>query len=249
MNIRNFRDISGYKNTEGKVMEKNMIFRGGALDRITQEQANYFENTLAIRHILDFRDDIEVKLAKDYQFNHIDYEQISALRAERHNDNGFDFEKFVKNNRDVKQFKHIIEYLKEGYKTMPFDNPAYIRLFELLLKNDGNVYFHCTAGKDRTGVAGFLIMMALGMEEEDAIKEYLLSNKYLRQGGDSLSKQLNIPEEYKKMYEPLLYVQEDLIQLTISSIKEKYNNYDEFFEREYQLDWNKRNRLIEIYCK
>ena len=92
-------------------------------------------------------------------------------------------------------------------------------------------------------------MIALGMEEEDAIKEYLLSNKYLRQEGDSLSKQMNIPEEYKKMYEPLLYVQEDLIQLTISSIKEKYNNYDEFFEREYQLDWNKRNRLIEIYCK
>ena len=31
MNIRNSRDISGYRNRNGKVMKKNMIFRGGAL--------------------------------------------------------------------------------------------------------------------------------------------------------------------------------------------------------------------------
>lgn len=65
---------------------------------------------------------------------------------------------------------------------MAFDNPVYQRLFALLLQNDGNLYFHCTAGKDRTGGDGFLIMMALGMDEKDAVKEYLLSNQYLKQG-------------------------------------------------------------------
>ena len=34
--------------------------------------------------------------------------------------------------------------------------------------------FTDTAGKDRTGVAGFLIMIALGMSEEDAIQELLV---------------------------------------------------------------------------
>ena len=63
---------------------------------------------------------------------------------------------------------------------MAFESPAYRRLFELLLRNDGNLYFHCTAGKDRTGVAGFLIMMALGMDEKAAVNEYLLSNQYLK---------------------------------------------------------------------
>lgn len=132
---------------------------------------------------------------------------------------------------------------------MAFENPAYQRLFELLLRNDGNIYFHCTAGKDRTGVAGFLIMMALGMDEEDAVKEYLLSNKYLKQGTDDLAGQLNIPEKYRQMCELLLGVQEDFIRLTISSIQRKYNGYDEFFESEYKMDKEKRNRLIEIYCE
>ena len=52
---------------------------------------------------------------------------------------------------------------------MAFDNPAYHRLFELLLRDEGHIYFHCSAGKDRTGVSAFLIMIALGMSEEDAI--------------------------------------------------------------------------------
>lgn len=249
MNIRNFRDISGYINRDGKVMKKNMIFRGGSLDRITQDQTDYFEHTLAIRHILDFRDEKEAETAKDYEFRIADYEQISALRVQKHDENGFDFEKIIKNKMDVHQFQSVLGYLKEGYRTMAFENPAYQRLFELLLKNDGNIYFHCTAGKDRTGVAGFLIMMALGMDEKDAVKEYLLSNKYLTQGTDDLAGQLNIPEQYRRMCEPLLGVQEDFIQLTISSIKGKYNSYDEFFEREYRLDTEQRNRLIEIYCE
>lgn len=63
---------------------------------------------------------------------------------------------------------------------MPFNNKAFDKLFKLLLKNDGSVYYHCSAGKDRTGIATFLIMMALDMNEEDAINEYLLSNKYLK---------------------------------------------------------------------
>ena len=249
MNIRNFRDISGYKNQGGKMMKKNMIFRGGALDCITQEQADYLEDALAIRHILDFRDEKEAEMAKDYPFSIADYERIGALRVQKHDENGFDFEKMIKRKMDVGQFQDILGYLKEGYRTMAFDSPAYQRLFALLLENDGNIYFHCTAGKDRTGVAGFLIMMALDMNEEDAVKEYLLSNQYLEEEHAGLAEQLNIPEEYRQICTPLLGVSEDFIRLTIDSIKRKYTGYDEFFESEYGLDREKRNRLIQIYCE
>ena len=132
---------------------------------------------------------------------------------------------------------------------MAFANPAYQRLFDLLLQDGGNLYFHCTAGKDRTGVAGFLIMMALGVEEEDAIQEYLLSNTYLKQGDDEFAMLLNSSEEKKQLFAPLLGVQEEFIRLTIRSIKEAYTSYDEFFLREYKLDQEKRNRLAELYCE
>ncbi|MDE7018914.1 MAG: tyrosine-protein phosphatase [Lachnospiraceae bacterium] len=249
MNIRNFRDISGYQNRDGKVMKKNKIFRGGALDSMTKEDADYFEDVLAIRHILDFRDAKEAQMAKDYQLPVATYEQISALQVKEHDENGFDFEKIMKKGLDASQFRFILAYLKEGYRTMPFDNPAYRRLFALLMQNDGHIYFHCTAGKDRTGVAGFLIMMALGMEEEDAVKEYLLSNQYLKQAGLDLAGQLHIPPEYQRMCEPLLGVQEDFIRLAIDAIKDLYGDYDTFFQNEYKLGREERKLLMEIYCE
>lgn len=249
MNIRNFRDISGYMNKDGKVMKKGMIFRGGALDRLTDEEAARFEKELGIKHILDFRDEQESAMAKDYPFPAAKYEQISALQVETHDEAGFDFNKMVSREMDAKQFQYILGYLKEGYKTMPFNNEAYRRLFELLLEHDGNLYFHCTAGKDRTGIGAFLIMMALGMSEDDGVKEYMLSNAYLAKENDALAEQLNIPKEYRKFCEPLLGVQEEFIRLTIEAIKAKYESYDEFLAKEYNLTAEKREKLVEIYCE
>ena len=132
---------------------------------------------------------------------------------------------------------------------MAFNNPAYHLLFELLLRNDGYVYFHCTAGKDMTGVAGFLIMIALGMSVEDAIQEYLLSNIYLKESNDELCQQLQIPEKLREECRPLLYVQRELIEIMIQSIRVKYRSYDEFLLQEYNFDNEKRRRLKEIYCE
>ena len=108
---------------------------------------------------------------------------------------------------------------------------------------------HCTAGKDRTGVAGFLIMIALGMSEEDAIQEYLLSNIYLKESNDELCQQLQIPEKLREECRPLLYVQRELIEIMIQSIRVKYRSYDEFLLQEYNFDNEKRRRLKEIYCE
>lgn len=39
--------------------------------------------------------------------------------------------------------------------------------------------FHCTAGKDRTGVAAFLILSALGVSEKQIVEDYLYTNLFL----------------------------------------------------------------------
>lgn len=47
----------------------------------------------------------------------------------------------------------------------------------LLTTTNGATLFHCTAGKDRTGFAAFLILSALGVPRETIIKDYLLTNE------------------------------------------------------------------------
>ncbi len=40
------------------------------------------------------------------------------------------------------------------------------------------VLWHCTGGKDRTGLAAMLILSALGVDEETVVKDYLLTNEF-----------------------------------------------------------------------
>ena len=57
---------------------------------------------------------------------------------------------------------------------------AYSDFFRILLSADPDraVLWHCTSGKDRTGLAAMLLMTALGVDEETIIEDYLLTNTY-----------------------------------------------------------------------
>src|SRR5262249_18310848 len=45
---------------------------------------------------------------------------------------------------------------------------------------------HCSAGKDRTGWAASLVLLVLGVDEEDVIEHYLLSNRHRREGNERM---------------------------------------------------------------
>ena len=91
VNIKNFRDIKGYSSQDGFVIKPYMIFRGGALDKLTIKEQNHFVDHLKIKYILDFRDEAEASLAPDKQHENILYERISALKMQSHDQYGFDF--------------------------------------------------------------------------------------------------------------------------------------------------------------
>lgn len=248
LKVRNFRDVSGYRNRYGETMKPNMIFRGATLDQLTREDVAYMEEDLGIRYILDYRDEKEATLAKDIVFTNATYERIGALQLQQQSEDGFDFGALLQGEMTKEKLEFLMEYIREGYRFMPFNNPAYHRLFELLVRDDGHIYFHCSAGKDRTGISAFLIMLALGMSEEDGMEEYLLSNEYLKAYNDLLVNQLGISKEIEQYCAPLLYVQKENILLSISAIKEKYESYDDFLLHEYGLDEEKRKKLRRIYC-
>jgi protein-tyrosine phosphatase len=48
------------------------------------------------------------------------------------------------------------------------------------------VYFHCTYGRDRTGVVGALLLLALGVSRQDVMTDYLLSKDSVGAYPDSL---------------------------------------------------------------
>jgi protein-tyrosine phosphatase len=71
--------------------------------------------------------------------------------------------------------------MRDLYRALVNDQAArYAEFFAHLLDSRGPVAFHCTAGKDRTGLAAALVLLALGVPREVVMQDYLLSNELYR---------------------------------------------------------------------
>ena len=133
-NINNFRNVKGYINKDNKKLKANMIFRGGALNRLIPDEINYFEKKLNIRYVLDFRDQNEAEKDPDIIGNRINYERISALQLQDERFQGFDFGKELSKHLSLTQIDYLSQYLLDGYKNMPFNNKALHRIQQLRLQ-------------------------------------------------------------------------------------------------------------------
>ena len=70
------------------------------------------------------------------------------------------------------------EFMVNVTKEIALDHmDVYSKFLDLLLNTPGGFLFHCSAGKDRTGIGGALILYALGVEKKVILEDYLLSNK------------------------------------------------------------------------
>ena len=71
-------------------------------------------------------------------------------------------------------------YLADTYRTMISSEPsleAMREFFDVLLEDDGAVLWHCTQGKDRTGVAAAAILLALGVDRDEIMRDYMRTNR------------------------------------------------------------------------
>jgi protein-tyrosine phosphatase len=76
------------------------------------------------------------------------------------------------------------EHMSDTYRTMVTEEPsleAFATLIHMLLEeNDGAFLWHCTQGKDRTGIASAAVLLALGVDRDEIMRDYMRTNKSCR---------------------------------------------------------------------
>ena len=132
-------------------------------------------------------------------------------------------------------------------------NEAYKFMFNKLLEGDAPLLFHCSNGKDRTGVAAMLILLALGVSEEIAKADYLQSNVSRKQRIDRLMKQYDFVSSWMAEARSLLTMIEGVLpesaDMMMTEIKERYGTYENFMEKEYGLDEMKLRTFRNMYLE
>ncbi|MGE5257428.1 MAG: tyrosine-protein phosphatase [Hyphomicrobiales bacterium] len=171
----NLRDLGGYETADTRRVKWGLVFRSSNLNRLTDKGLGQIKR-LGIKTVCDFRTEAEA-LKQPNRFpgseavpyvrlpiQHGDFEPTLVFDRIRNGDYGWISE----------------DFMLQGYIDSVERYPGvWARLFGLLAE-PGNrpMLFHCTGGKDRTGVAAALVLMALGVPEETVVADYGLSDGY-----------------------------------------------------------------------
>ena len=245
---RNLRDLGGYKTQNGKHVKKGYFFRSSRLMDFEQAELEIL-NSLHIKKIYDLRSKEEVKDAPDPELKGAEYIHSSAASRADGTEVNFSPAALIAENVYSKECND--EFTHKVYGNLPFSY-AYKRMFKDIVAGNMPILFHCSAGKDRTGIAAILILLALGVDEETAMYDYMLTNEYRKEYIESFKKEFPLTKldgELAGMllaYEGVTYTNADY---SLKRIKEKYENYDEYFEKEYNLDKDALQRLRDLYTE
>jgi protein-tyrosine phosphatase len=136
-----------------------------------------------------------------------------------------------------------VALMQETYRNFVRSNtPRFASLFEHALAFDeAPLVFHCTAGKDRTGLAAALLLRALDVPHDDVMRDYLITNERFKPpapAGDALS---------REVLEVLWRVQPDFLHAAFDTIDEHYGSLEGYFRDGLALRDAERQRLRELY--
>jgi protein-tyrosine phosphatase len=222
--------LGGYPVTDetgrAKQIKWGLLYRGGELAAMTANDKKLLEER-NIRTIVDFRSDSERKTSPDAKIATVKKRVELPIDAGNLMDMVFTFDGAETEMRKL-------------YAALPEEAiPPYRVLFELLSDPSNTpLLYHCTAGKDRTGLASALILYALGASGETIYKDYLESTKLLRERLASLM-------ESQPNIVPYMTVQESYLKTACAEI-EKYGGFEKYLKNELKADIR---RLRDLYTE
>jgi protein-tyrosine phosphatase len=91
--------------------------------------------------------------------------------------------------------------------------------------------YHCTAGKDRTGLISALILGAVGVPDETIVADYVLSAQYLNYLLDQLRQQARLMGYDAEWYDRLLMCEPDIMRHTLKHIEDHYESVPAYLRK------------------
>jgi protein tyrosine/serine phosphatase len=160
----NFRDLGGHVTATGRHVRRGVVYRSDGMHRATLDDLGRIE-LLGITRVVDLRtthertedgcfDDAHPSI----EYSHIPiFERLSGVAGAR-----------VETVADDDEVP-----LLTTYRMMLTDKrDRLVTAIEAVAGAPGPVVFHCTAGKDRTGVVAALLLSTVGVSDEVIVDDY-----------------------------------------------------------------------------
>ena len=169
----NFRDLGGYPGHAGRTVRWRRLYRSDHLGLLTEaDQVELRQRGVATA--LDFRG-LHESAATHYSVPGL---QRHALHIEP---------TVVQRMHEMASRGQLLDeaatvgLMEDLYRAVVRQQSARLaQFFAHVLAAEQPLVFHCTAGKDRTGVAAALLLSALGVQPDLVMQDFLLTNRVFR---------------------------------------------------------------------
>ena len=258
--VENIRYLGGFSAHGGRVVKRGRLIRSGLPASITEADAEYLKAREGLSLIIDLRSPEEVQNAPDKMIQGVKYENIPlavSLSTERMDHLTV---RYLNSETKKERAWFLSEYAKIGevrkmYQDIsvnPVSREAIRRIFSLLAEERGTVLFHCTSGKDRTGIIAALILKALGCSDDDIVHDYNASAVAYFSKAEIFQNELK-----KNGYSPALYaglqstlsVVPDVITSGLRYISENYSPDEDFVREATGLDSSAASAFRDNYLE
>ncbi|WP_250229593.1 tyrosine-protein phosphatase [Anaeropeptidivorans aminofermentans] len=169
---KNLRELGGYMRKDGKITKFQEFLRGDCMSGLLDTEIDFLKS-YGLKTVIDLRTDTE------------------ALREP----NSFKNVKDV-NFIEIPLFENNTPFISDDFSLGDLymyimDNSLnFGTLFNYMADNsEGTILYHCTAGKDRTGIVTCLLYMLADIDRCDIVADYEVSFTYFKQ---ALAKELEI---------------------------------------------------------
>ena len=246
----NFRELGGYEADEGKHVKWGQIYRGITTACLTSAADRKLLDSLGLRLILDLRSGTEAAAAPDYVPDGARLVQICALCGDDGHEISFapgDIERMMHTAREGENI------LYRMYRQMLFGNKAFKELFRALEAGETPILFHCTAGKDRTGVAAMLILLALGASDETICADYARTNlcraAEIEKAMADHAAEIAADPAQRMRWQSSAGVDPETAPFVLRTIRQDYGSAESYLEAEYGLTPARLMRLRRMYLE
>lgn len=251
--VANMRDLGGIPVADGRHVVSGKLYRGGHLGKISEREAMRLKNEFGFGLIVDLRSPSELQEKPDFVPEGVDYIHLPSLTNEQN--------PAINRRNRLSELKRIMKkeggavgHLSDIYRllvTQQMSIDSHRELLKRMLEcEDEAIYWHCTQGKDRTGVAAAVILMALGANRDEIVGEYLNERRTLKVRNGFLTTLVGVilfNMKARTNLSALMNAKRPCMEAALDEVEKLYGSYEEFIRTGLGITDEQIARLREKY--
>ncbi|MCL2001542.1 MAG: tyrosine-protein phosphatase [Planctomycetes bacterium] len=223
--IINFRDLGGYPAADGRRVRWRRLYRSARWTAATPDDAAALAE-LGIDTVIDFRGEAKRERRPEHippgvrRIVHLPIEPVDPVFA--------DDLASIPRSGDAEASRTL---MRAFYAEMVTEHADRFRaFFAALVEAQGTVVFHCSAGKDRTGLAAALLLTALGVGSEDVYADYMASGPLIQNAfADFVTR-------HNEAVRPFVEVDASYLDAAFDTIAREHGSVDVYLRDALQVD-------------